>query len=120
MKATPISSEMAANILRIVPHNSVFYYFNGIGQYTGKFATSLTDFCQKMKRIDIKSVDFHFKRRDFQKWIRTTMGDTYLADEISEIGESVQGEELRKQIYQTVERRLTELRKQLAIEEHYF
>jgi len=110
---------MATKILRTVPHNNAFYFFTGIEQYSGKFAVSLADFCQKIKRIDIKSVDFHFKRRDFQKWIRTTIGDAYLANEINRIRELVQGEELRGQIHQTVEMRLTELKKLLASEESY-
>jgi len=110
---------MATQILRTVPRNNAFYFFTDIGHYSGKFAVNLADFCQKIKRIDIKSVDFHFKRRDFQKWIRTTIGDAYLANAINKIREPVQGEELRDQIHQTVERRLTELKKQLAHEEHY-
>ena len=118
-RPTVVSNEMATKILRTVPRNNAFYFFTYIGQYSGKFAVNLADFCQKIKRIDVKSVDFHFRRRDFQKWIRTTIGDTYLATEISKIGESIQGEELRDQIYQTVERRLTELKKQLAHEDTY-
>jgi len=118
-RSTAVSNEVATKILRTVPRNNAFYFFIDIGQYSGKFAVNLADFCQKIKRIHIKSVDFHFKRRDFQKWIRTTVGDTYLANEINKIRESVQGEELRDQIYQTVERRLTALKKQLAYEEPY-
>jgi hypothetical protein len=118
-RPTTISNEIATKILRTVPRNNAFYFFIYIGQYSGKFAVNLADFCQKIKRIDVKSVDFHFKRRDFQKWIRTTIGDTYLANAINKIRESAQGEELRDQIYQTVERRLAELKKQLAYEEAY-
>lgn len=119
VRATTVSNKMSTKILRIVPYNNAFYFFTGIGQYSGKFAVSLADFCQKIKRIDIKSVDFHFKRRDFQKWIRTTIGDAYLANKISRIRGQIQGEELRGQIHQTVEMRLTELRKLLASEESY-
>lgn len=119
VRATTVSNKMATKILRTVPYNNAFYFFTGIRQYSGKFAVSLSDFCQKIKRIDMKSVDFHFKRRDFQKWIRTTIGDAYLANKISRIREHVQGEELRDQIHQTVEMRLAELKKLLASEEFY-
>ena len=119
MRATAVSNKMATKILRTVPYNNAFYFFTGIGQYSGKFAVSLADFCQKIKRIDIKSVDFHFKRGDFQKWIRTTIGDAYLANKISRIRGQIQGEELRGQIHQTVEMRLTELKRLLASEESY-
>ncbi len=114
-----INRETASEILRTVPHNNAFYFFTSIGQYGGEFAASLADFCQKIKRIDVKSVDFHFKRQDFQKWIRTTIGDAYLVNEINKIGKSFQGEELRVRIYQTIERRLTELKELLASEEAY-
>jgi len=119
VRATTVSNKMATKILRTVPYNNAFYFFTGIGQYSGKFAVSLADFCQKIKRIDIKSVDFHFKRGDFQKWIRTTIGDAYLANKISRIRGQIQGEELRGQIHQTVEMRLTELKRLLASEESY-
>jgi len=115
-----INKDVALRILRTVPYNNAFYFFTDIGQYSGKLAVSLADFCQKIKTIDIKSVDFHFKRRDFQKWIRGTIGDAYLANEINKIRKSILGEELRDKICQTVERRLTELKKTLASEETYY
>lgn len=113
------NKEIASKILRTVPHDKAFYFFTGIGQYCGEFAASLADFCQKIKRIDAKSVDFHFKHRDFQKWIRTTIGDAYLANEINKIGKSFQGEELRVKLYQIIEKRLAELKRLLASQEAY-
>ena len=106
-------------ILSKVPQYNAFYFFRGIGQYSGKFATSLLDFNHKVKTLDSDSVDFHFERGDFEKWIRTTIGDTYLADEIAQINESVKGEELLTQLCKMIEKRLTELKKLLAGEEHY-
>jgi len=108
------NKEIASKILRSVPYDKAFYFFTAIGQYCGESAASLADFYQKMKRIDAKSVDFHFKRRDFQKWIRTTMGDAYLANEIDKIGKSFQGEELRVRLCQMVEKRFAELKRPLA------
>jgi len=113
------NKEIASKILRTVPYNNAFYFFTDIGQYSGELAASLADFCKKIKTIDIKSIDFHYKRRDFQKWIRGTIGDVYLANEINKIQKSIQGEELRVKICQIVERRLTELKKLLASEEAY-
>lgn len=110
------NEEIASKIPRTVLHDKAFYFFTGVGQYSGEFAVSLADFYQKLKTIDIKSLDFHFKRRDFEKWIRGTIGDVDLADKINEIKKSAQGEELRVKIYQTVKRRLTELKKLSASE----
>lgn len=111
--------EVAEKILGKVPQYNAFYFFRGIGQYSGKFATSLLDFNHKVKTINIDSVDFHFKRGDFEKWIRATIGDTYLADKIAKINESVKGEELLTQMCEMIEERLTELRKLLASKEYY-
>ena len=113
------NKEVIEKILSKVPQYNAFYFFRGIGQYSGKFATSLLDFDHKVKTLDSDSVDFHFERGDFEKWIRTTIGDTYLADEIAKINESVKGEELLTQLCKMIEERLTELKKLLASEEHY-
>ena len=118
-RPTAVSNEMATKILRTVPRNNAFYFFIDIGQYSGKFAVSLADFCEKIKRIDIKSVDFHFKRRDFQKWIRTTIVDVDLANSISNIKKPIEGAALRDEIHQTVRSRLTELKRLLASEDPY-
>jgi len=113
------NKEITSRILRTVPYNNAFYFFTDIGEYSGKLAVSLTEFCKRIETIDIKSVNFHFKRQDFEKWIRGTIGDVDLANEINKINKSIQGEELRVKIYQTVERRLTELKKLLASERTY-
>jgi len=115
----PIDSGLTSKILRTIPQNNAFYFFTGIGQYSGKFAVSLADFCQKIETMDVKSVDFHFKRRDFENWIRGTIGDVGLANEVNKINNTIQGEELRVKIYQTLNRRLIELKKLLASEESY-
>lgn len=109
-----INEEIASEILRTVPYDKAFHFFTGIGQYSGKLAASLADFCKKIKTIDIKSVDFHSKRRDFEKWIRKIIGDVNLANEINKIEKSIQGEELRVKIYQTVDRRLSSLKRSLV------
>ena len=112
-----IDPRLASKILGVVPHNSAFYFYVNIGQYSGRSAISLADFCKKIKVIDVRSVNFHFKRMDFEEWIKGTLGDLYLANEISRINRSIQGEDLRTKIHQLVDARLTELKKVLASEE---
>jgi hypothetical protein len=113
------NKEIASRILRILPYTEAFYFFTGIGQYSGEVAASLSDFRNKIETIDVKSIDFHFKRQDFEKWIRETLGDSELADEISRIRMTVQGEDLRDKIRQALENRLAELKKLLASKESY-
>jgi Family of unknown function (DUF5752) len=111
--------KLASNILRIVPTNNAFYFFTDIGQYTDRCSTCLADFCTATQTVDVRSVEFHFKRGDFASWIRETLGDSELANEISRVTKTIRGEELRTVIHQTVEKRLTKLKKLQASEEPY-
>jgi hypothetical protein len=101
-----ISTESVSEILRTVSMKEAFHFFTDIGQYSGKSATSLVDFSEKLKMVPLKSIEFHFERGDFERWIRETLGDAYLAIGISKIDKSVQGEALRTGIQKTVESRL--------------
>ena len=112
-------AKLASNILRIVPANNAFYFFTDIGQYTNRRSTCLADFCNAIRTIDVKSVEFHFKRGDFAIWIRGTLGDSELANEICGVSKTIRGEEIRTTIHQTVEARLTKLKKLQASEEPY-
>jgi hypothetical protein len=101
-----ISTESASKILRTVSITEAFHFFTDIGQYDGKSATSLADFSEKLKTVPLKSIEFHFKRGDFERWIREMLGDEYLANGISRISKSIQGEALRGSIQRIVESRL--------------
>lgn len=114
-----IDPNLSSNILRIVSANNAFYFFTDIGQCTDRCSACLADFCNAIRTIDVRSVEFHFKRGDFAIWIRGTLGDSELANEISRISKTIRGEELRSLIHQTVEVRLTTLKKLQASEEPY-
>jgi hypothetical protein len=105
-----VNAELASKILRTVPTREAFHFFIDIGQYDGKSATSLADFSEKLKTVQLKSIEFHSRRGDFERWIRETLGDDYLANGIGRIDESYQGEALRTAIQGTVENRLRYLR----------
>jgi len=105
-----INRELASRILRIVPIPEAFLFFMDIGQYNGEFAPSLADLCEKLKKIPLKSIEFHFKRGDFERWIRDTLGDEHLANRISKIDRSTHGEELRTTIHRIVKNRLDQLK----------
>ena len=104
-----IDSELASRILRTVSICEAFLFFTEIGQYEGEFAPSLSDFYEKLKTIPLKSIEFHFKRGDFERWERETLGDEYLTRRISKIDRTAQGEELRTTIQGIVKSRLDQL-----------
>jgi hypothetical protein len=105
-----INRELASRILRTVPIPEAFLFFTDIGQYNGEFAPSLADLCEKLKKIPLKSIEFHFKRGDFERWIRDTLGDEHLANRICEIDRSTHGEELRTTIQRIAQNRLDQLK----------
>ena len=59
-----------------------FYFFTDIGQYTGLLAVSLPDFYEKLKLVDTRSLQFHLHRRDFQKWIKSSLNLTELIQDL--------------------------------------
>jgi len=104
----------ASEILRTVPPDQSFLFFEDIGKYTGRLAANLADFCENMKTINIKSVTFHFERGDYERWIRETLHDAELARKLKRIKKSISGEELRNKILQAARKRLNELQKNVT------
>jgi hypothetical protein len=104
-------SVLPSRVLRSVLREEAFYFFTSIGNYTGVSASSLDEFLQRMKDVDIKSLEFHLFREDFEKWISQTLGDGKLAGEIRLVrGQKIVGNALRDRLYFVVSRRLKELR----------
>lgn len=100
-----------SKILRKLLREEAFYFFTSIGNYTGQSAASLEEFIRKIKEIDIKSLEFHLYREDFEKWTAQTLGDPRLAAEIKSLRlRKVVGNLLREQLYNVVLRRYRELK----------
>ena len=104
-------SVLPSRVLRSVLREEAFYFFTSIGNYTGVSASSLDEFLQKIKDVDIKSLEFHLFREDFEKWVAQTLGDNKLADEIRNLRtQKVVGNALRDRLYFIVSRRLKDLK----------
>jgi hypothetical protein len=104
-----------SKILRAVPYNQSFFFFEDTGEYTGRSARNLNEFFEIINQIDVKSVTFHFRRGDFDKWIRKSINDYKLARSLKRIKKSASGEELRNKISCAVRRRLNELNEMLLL-----
>ncbi len=110
IKQKTIDKDLATKILNTsFCREDAFYFFTGVGNFTGTLASSLADFHDKLKTINVESVNFHFSRQDFEKWIKETLGDVELANQINGI-KGLKGETLRQEIRQMVEMRLAELK----------
>jgi hypothetical protein len=100
-------------ILRTVPHENGFHFYTDLGYFTGKTATNLDAFQKILQVVAADSVNFHFQRSDFQKWIEDTLGDKELARRIGSIKPPFSAEELRKELLTIVQTRIIELKREL-------
>jgi len=110
VRKSVLNKDLASKILRSVPEQEGFHFYLAVGEHTGKIAVSLADFVEKMEVVDVRSVNFHFSRKDFEKWIRGVIGDSELALRVGKIRLGVQGEALRNEIIRVVKVRLNELK----------
>ena len=104
-----IGKKQAPHIMRELPVGKAFHFYTGIDQYLGVYANSLTDFYEKIREINPKSIEFHVSHRDFESWVRG-LGDLELAEKIGSIRKmKLFGEKLRKRVYEAVKSRCDEL-----------
>ena len=97
-------------ILKTVPREKAFYFFTSIGNYTGTSASSLKEFMERMNQVNVKSLEFHLSRGDFEKWIAEVLQDAELAGEIKRLQKlGLTGNGLRDQLSFVVSRRFKRL-----------
>jgi hypothetical protein len=107
----PLDKALASKILRTVHGHEGFWFYTAPGEFTGKNAASLNDFAKMLRVVDVKSIDFHFSRGDFRRWIQIIIGDFDLSTRINIIPQDTRGEKLRSDLIRTVNQRIIELKK---------
>jgi len=101
----------ASKILSHLPTDKAFHFYTGIHQYTHVIAHGLSEFVEKLQKIDVKSVEFHIPRKDFENWVRS-LGDVELAKRLDLIRNMhLRGEDLRTRVYEAAKHRLEELKR---------
>jgi hypothetical protein len=109
--STPSQRKTKA-ILKDLPLETSFHFYEEIGKPTGQVATSLLDFCSKLasaQSLQLQaSLVFHMKRGDFVTWIKQVVGDSELADKIGKI--SADDHNLAEKLHQTVDDRIKQLK----------
>jgi len=107
----------AEEILAYLPIEKSFHFYVDVGKPLNVHAASLQDFCDKILKVDVGSVEFHTHRGDFEAWFMG-LGDIELARKTLLIKEQkIFGEELRTKLYEIVKNRcgeLSRIRKQEA------
>jgi quinol monooxygenase YgiN len=101
-----LDKEDASKIVRTVSKKEGFHFYKGLNSAELEVATSLEGFATKLRTVDLDSVDFHFQRGDFQKWIDEIVGDGQLSLMISKIDSKIHGKDLRSRILKTVNDRV--------------
>jgi hypothetical protein len=105
-----LKEETSSRILRTLPREKAFYFFTSIGNYTGESASSFKEFMEKVNMVNVKSLEFHLSRGDFEKWTTEVLEDKKLALDFWRLQRSMlQGNTLRSQLSLTVSRRYKEL-----------
>lgn len=106
-----VDSEKATQILEYLPLEKSFRFYVDIGKPLNIHAASLGDFCEKILKVDVPSVEFHMNRGDFEAWF-SSLGDTELARKILLVREQkILGETLRRKLYDIVKKRYEALTK---------
>jgi uncharacterized protein (UPF0335 family) len=98
----------AGKVLRKLMEEEAFHFYAAVDRPTGESARSLSDFLDRIKRVNLESLEFHHQRKDFQNWIKSTLGDSRLARRIGRIRPS-HNDDVRMKMCTTVENRIKEL-----------
>ncbi len=96
--------------------NEPFLFYTNIGKenYTGVKSWSLKGFIKALKTVDIKAVEFHNRRGDFEGWAEHSLQDEVLSRQLENIRTKKQkGETLRKTIINATKKRFNELNKEV-------
>ena len=106
-----VATSSISRILREVPRENAFYFFTSIGNYTGESAASMEEFVKKVKEVNVKSLEFHLYRGDFEKWVAETLEDEELAEKVRSLKSlNPTGSSLRDQLYLIVSMRYEKLK----------
>jgi alpha-amylase len=97
----------SARLLRILPPGEAFH-FQEDGRYIRLSAHSLQEFREALSLATHGSLAFHSARGDFEGWVRTSVGDAALADDLASL-DGNGGPTLRQTLLDLLDRRLQHL-----------
>jgi hypothetical protein len=105
-----LKEETSLRALKTVPREKAFYFFTSIGNYTGESAASLKEFIEKINQVNVKSLEFHLYRGDFEKWITEVLEDRKLAEDVGKLQKTnLLADHLRNQLHAIVSKRYQQL-----------
>lgn len=102
--------------LSVLTANEPFLFYTGSGKehFTGVMSWSLKGFVKALKIVDVKALEFHCSQGDFEPWAEHSLKDEVLSQRLSKAKTAeLNGEELRKALVTTAEKRLSQLVSQI-------
>ena len=102
--------------LASIAANEPFLFYTGVGEkyYTGTMAWTLKGFSKALQKVSIKSIEFHNRRRDFEKWAKTSLLDNEFAEQLKKVRLlKPEGEKLRQTILKVAKERYTKFSQQM-------
>ncbi len=100
-----ITKENAPAILALPSSDKAFHFYAGIGKPLNLSANSLLDFCEKISKVNVDSIEFHLTRGDLEAWF-AGLGDVELAKKTALLkARKLSGEEMQRKLCEIVEKR---------------
>jgi DNA-binding transcriptional ArsR family regulator len=63
-----INKDKASAILAHRSADKAFHFYGGIGKPLNLYAHNLPEFCDKITKVSLESLEFHLSREDFEAW----------------------------------------------------
>jgi alpha-amylase len=95
--------------------NEPFLFHTGEGDenFTGAMSWSLKGFAKALQTVDVKALEFHVRRGDFEPWAEYSLQDKVLSRALAKVKEGkLKGDALRKALVEVALKRFNELSKQ--------
>ncbi len=95
--------------------NDPFLFHRGLGEkyFTGVMAWSMKGFVSALEKVDVKALEFHVRRGDFESWAEHSLRDLTLSRELSKVkANKLKGEALRGRLVELASKRFNELSEQ--------
>jgi alpha-amylase len=109
--------------LAAITANEPFLFYTGVGEkyFTDTMAWSLKGFTKIIQKINVKSLEFHNSRGDFERWAEKSLHDRTLSEQLKQIRQSrLRGESLRKSMVKIVKERFDKMNMQIQAATEYF
>jgi alpha-amylase len=109
--------------LAAVAADEPFLFYTDVGKeyFTGIMAWSLKGFIKALQKVNIKSLEFHSTRGDFERWAEKSLHDKELAEQLKKTRlAKVKGEMLRKILTKISKERYNQVSRQVQKTTKYF